>query len=94
MLNLDTLHGIDRYKDSPELGNLVVENIYLWKKAGAKGKVVGSLPHGTEVELLDKDQVNKFMWCKVAGCKQRSMNKLTGWCRASLLKDAGESEFE
>ena len=93
MNETDTLYGIDRYKDSPMFGKLVVPEINLWKKSGSKGKIIGTLQHGTAVEIVDKDQVNNFMFCKVRGSRQRG-TPITGWCRASLLKDAGESEFK
>ena len=46
MTKLDEIYGIDRYKDSPELGNLVVKEAYIYDKPG--GKAIGMIKHGVQ----------------------------------------------
>lgn len=90
-MKLDEIYGIDRYKDSPEFGNKVVPEAYIWDKPG--GKATGMIRHGVQVDVIDDKMVDGFSWCAVTGFDAKR-ERVSGWLRSSLLKYAGESEFK
>lgn len=91
MTKLDEVYGIDRYKDSPELGNLVVKEAYIYDKPG--GGVVGMIKHGIQVDVKYDRMYKGFSYHKIEGLDVER-NTVTGWVRSSLLKYSGEREFK
>lgn len=50
-----TISGVERDKASMDYGQIVVQEINVWENAGVqRGRVVGKLPHGTKVKVLEE----------------------------------------
>ena len=92
MVRVDTIYGIDRYESSQYFGQLVVERANIWKTPSANNKV-GEIQHAAAVEVLDQRDKGGASWHRVKG-RDWNGNMITGWCRTSLLKINGESEFK
>jgi len=92
---LDTIWGIDRYPGSPAFGELVVEAVNLWEKAGgitAGGNhIIATLPHGYKVVVAHESEHEGQAWCQI---EIPGKDVITGWLRATLLKERGAKEFE
>jgi uncharacterized protein YgiM (DUF1202 family) len=92
-MTVDTICGIDRYKDSKEYGKLVVETVILWMIPGASpvpSSVKGAIKHGDEVEVIATQKYKGNLWAKVK-CTAYEKEQ-TGWLSANLLKDLGNPE--
>lgn len=76
------LSGIEKDKNSPSYGQLVVETINLWENAGSdRGKVVVKIPHDTKVEILEENDTDQKYYRVV------DSNNNQGWVSEQFITD-------
>ena len=97
-MTTDTIWGIERTPHAVHYGELVVEVALLYHEPAAPleaSNITGALAHGSEVEVIESQEIDSALWCKVAADIEHEgqIYEQRGWLRASLLKDAGEAEF-
>jgi hypothetical protein len=50
-----TISGVDKDKQSESYGQLILQEISVWENVGPqRGRVVGKLPNGTRVSVLEE----------------------------------------
>jgi hypothetical protein len=96
----DKITLIDRYKVSPTYEKQITAVALLLDKPREgmiiAGNVTGAVGHGQEVEILEKKQDNKALWCYVT-CEVEHEGKAypqKGWVKRQFLENEGASYFE
>ena len=95
----DTICLIDRYKASPAFGKQTLPFVALLdrpRRGYLAIHMTGACGHGAEVEILEKKQDNKEVWCKVRGSitVEGEERIQEGWCKILFLEREGLSYFE
>lgn len=92
---MDRICGIERTKESPAFGELVVLTAFLWSKIGGPvvgAKLTGAVAHDGEVIVTNVFDDEKFgKWCRVETdiWHKGKMYHQQGWLTAKLLKEEG-----
>jgi len=72
----------ETFYDSLEKGDVVLQNTNIWENSGGlpkSGKIVGEILHGTKVNIIDEELVNKDVFFKV------TTGDISGWLHGSFI---------
>jgi hypothetical protein len=92
VIQTDRICGVEREKESPVFGELVVEEANLWAKPGGMlipgNHIIGKVPHLTEVKVMNKKTINHYLFIEIKAVLENGA-QVRGWMTASLLETLG-----
>ena len=87
--------GGSKTAEEKDLYTVAVDNLEVHKKAKAGSRVLGQLPLGLEIEILEEKTVKETLWGRIDTLKLPDGTKVKGgWIELQYVRLPGETEPE
>ena len=87
--------GGSKTSEEKDLYTVAVDNLEVHKKAKAGSRVLGQLPLGLEIEILEEKTVKETLWGRIDTLKLPDGTKVKGgWIELQYVRLPGETEPE